>query len=348
MAAIPGGSNVYVPSHEASGKMVIDFSRNIKDFAVNKYTKLVKVDKDHGLYQKNNWDRNGLLLSLDGDDRLWRDGMTRPGGRDNLKEFEWLQYRTERFSEQFVIGDKAVNQASSDLIAIHSAMLAQQMMTLRTSKACRLIQTTGNHLSSHVLNVGNASITTGRWDVSTTARLDIRRSIDSAINVLLDDTLAAINVEDLYLVMGPTCAQKVAETQEIADMIKGSPEALAYIKGELRSQNPNAMFGLPPKLYNVNLIVEHTRAVTSKRRATKVVSHVCDNDKPFLIARPGGLEGVNGAPAFAAVTNFVYEEMKVETMRDKNNRRTTGTITDDYGYVLTSQEAIVLFNDVLT
>jgi len=60
------------------------------------------------------------------------------------------------------------------------------------------------------------------------------------------------------------------------------------------------------------------------------------------------LEGVNGAPAFSAVTNFVYEEMKVETKRDKDNRRTTGYITDDYVYVLTSPEAVILFDDVLT
>lgn len=348
MAAIPGGSNTYVPSHEATGRMVVDFSRNIKDFAVNQYTKLVKVDKDHGLYQKNNWDRNGILLSDDGSDRLWRDGMTRPGGRDNLKEFEWLSYRTERFSEQFTLGDKAVNQASADLIAIHSAMLAQQMMTLRTSKALKLLQTNANHLSAHVFTISDGSKTTGRWDVSTTARMDIKRSIDQGVNQLMDTTLAAIKPDDLYLVMGPTCAQRLSVTQEIVDYIKGSPDALAYIKGELRTQNPNAGFGLPPKLYNVNLVIEHTRAVTSKRRATKVTTHVCNNDKPFLIARPGGLEGVNGAPAFSAVTNFVYEEMKVETKRDKDNRRTTGYITDDYVYVLTSPEAVILFDDVLT
>lgn len=348
-STMPGGSNTYVPSHEASGKLVVDFSRNVNKFKVGEYTKLVKVTKDYGLWMKMNWEENGRILSTTGSDALWRDGDESPKGRDGLKEHEWKEYRTERYARAFNLGDKGVEQATWDVVASHAAAKAQQAMTLRTLKAATLFQTSGNYPSGNVLDVGSGGAgNTGRWDVSTTARTDIKRSINAAIQAIWDRTYSAVDVEDLVLVMNDETAGKISVTQEIVDMIKQSPDALAYIKGELSSKNPNAQFGLPPKLYGVKLVIDNTRYTSNVKRATQTISRALDSDKPFLVARPQGLEGTAGGPQFAAATGFFYEEMAVETFKDKKERRVIGRVTEDYVYKATAFEAAVLFTDVLT
>ena len=49
----------------------------------------------------------------------------------------------------------------------------------------------------------------------------------------------------------------------------------------------------------------------------------------LFVSRPGGLVGVEGGANFATCTNFVYEDMTVETFDDPKNRRTSGSIVDN-------------------
>ena len=39
-AVYPSSSNVFIRDHDATNKMVVDFARNIKDFALNQYVQL--------------------------------------------------------------------------------------------------------------------------------------------------------------------------------------------------------------------------------------------------------------------------------------------------------------------
>lgn len=346
---MPGQSNLYVPSHEATGKMIVDYARNEKKYTVAKWAKTVKVTKNHGLYFRMDFARRSYVADINGKDKLWRDGAMAPQGRDNTMGGEYLSYRTMRYADVFTLGDLAIGQADFDLIALHSGMLAQQMMILRTVQAAAICQTSGNFLAANVFDIGAGGAgNAGRWDVSTTARQDIKRSIDKAKQAILDATFASVDIDDLYLVMNDETASRLSITQEIVDMIKQSPDAYAYVKGEMSNKNPNAQWNLPPKLYGVNLVVDDTRYHSTARRGTPTATRALDSDKPFMICSPMGAPSSAQSPNPAFLTNFVLEDFTVETMKDKNNRLTSGRITDDRVFEITAPQTGVLFTDVLT
>jgi len=345
MPAYPSEKNTFLRSHEASGKLVVDFARNPKDFAVNKYAQVVPVKKVSGAYLKMTIEEAGRITDSNLNDRVWADGEAAPEGNDGTESFEWPTFYCVRRAFPVKLGNLTIDQADWDILAQHSRIKAAQAMTARTQLAITQAVATGNYDASHVLDVTAISGNTGRWDQSTTARTDIKRSITVACEKILDDTLAAINLDDLQLVINTKLAGDLAMSQEIVDYIKGSPDALAYTKGELKGENPNAFYGLPPVLYGVNLVVEKTRKVTSKKGATRAVSPVLPNATPFLAARPGSLEGVADAPSFSTLTIFAHEEMSAEVKNDPDNRRTIARIVENLVVTMTAPASGVMFQN---
>ena len=338
-----GESNGFVPSHEASKRLVTDYSRNPKKFALNEYIQIVPCSQDQGYYLEMDVETAGRVTTTDDSDILWPDGAAAPSGNTNQREFEFTLFKTKRRALPFTLGDKGVAQATFPVVAAHSTANAQNMMTRRTIQVCNMFTTVGNYDASHVIDV--STLSTGTWDQSTTARQTIKKSIMTMQEVLLDATLAAIEEADVVLVISSAKAKGIAESQEIVDYVKGSPDALAEIKGELRGQNKNSIYGLPSNLYGVKLVVEKTRRVTSRRGATRATAQALAAATPFMTARPGSLVGQYGAPSFSGGTLFVYEEMKVETFRDRKNRRTEGRTVDDYAAVLTAPAAAGMFQN---
>lgn len=345
-AAFPGSHNVFVPDHRASGKMVIDFARNPKDFAINRYLQVVPSDVPIGLYLEMTVEVAGRIVNGDLSDFAWPDGNDAPSGAMGTESHNWRSYRCERYAYPFRIGNQTVKNASWDIVAKHAAMMAQLAMTARTQLAATLLQTAGNWPAAHTAAVSAISGNTGTWAQSTTARSDIKRSLNYARETILNSTLAAVDPNDLHLVIGSGCAKAISESQEIIDYIKGSPDALEQVKGGL---GKNALYGLPDMLYGVPLEVEVTRKVTSKKGATRAVSSVWANDKPVLMSRPGGLEGVGGAPSFSTATAFAVsgEEMLVEKMDDVNNKRVDGRVVDNIVIVLTAPTSGFLFTSAV-
>lgn len=341
MAAVYAGpTNTYVPSHNATNKMVVDFARNVKDFPINKYTQIVPVDQNTGFYLLMTLEEAARILQSDGRNFLWPDGAEAPLGYNGSESFEYKEYRTIRRALPVTFGKLTVDQASWDIVAQHARIKAAQCMTLRTQMAITALTTAGNYAADHTVDVSAIAGNSGRWDQSTTARNDIKRSITHACEKILDSTLGALNLNDLQLVINSALAAKLAVTQEITDYIKGSPAALDQVRGDL---GQNSMYGLPDKLYGVPLVVEDTRKLTSKKGATRAVSQVLAVSTPFIAARPGELEGVADAPNFSTCVGFVKEEMTVETLNDVNNRRVTGRITDDYVYKMVAPASGFLF-----
>lgn len=346
MAAVhPGDANTYVASHEASGKLVVDFSRNPSKFAVNKYAQITPVEKTQGYYLRMTVEQAGRILNSDLRDFLWPDNAPAPEHNDEAETHEFLPYRTKRYTYGFSLGDLTIDQASWDIVAQNARIQAQRAMTARTMAVVTLLETTGNYESGHNLDATTITGNTGRWDQSTTARTDIKRSIVAGMDLILDKTLSAVDPDDLMIVMSDKTAGYVALSQEIHDYIKGSPEALAQIRGEL--PNDNVIYGLPAKLYGVPIHVEKSRRVTSfKGAATTTRAKVMTPGAAYLIARPGGMTGVEGSPSFSTVTLFVQEEMTVETNKDVNNRRTKGRVVENFAAVMTAPATAVRFHTV--
>lgn len=336
-AVYPGGApNTFVPSTEATGNMVVDFSRNVASFPINKYIQIVPVTKSVGLYTKLGFDEGSRILQTNLADHYWADGDDAPSDRGQTDTHVFLPYSTKRYMFGFRLGEKATEQAAWDILAKHGRLKAQQAMTARTQLAITKLTTAGNWPSANTSAVSSISGVTNKWDVSTTARNDIKRSIDYAIDTIRLATSSAVNLDDFKLVMSPGCARKIAVTQEIVDFIKGSQHTMDYIKGK---QGPNAQYGLPSDLFGVELIIEDTVKVTSRKGATKAASYVLSDSTPFLVARPGSLVAPtdsNAAPNFSTACCFMYEEMTVETMYDKPNRLNKGRVVEDYVFEMTA------------
>lgn len=342
MAAVfPSASNVFVRDHNASNKMVIDYARNVKDFAVNKYTQVIPVKKIAGYYLVMTIEEAGRLQHTDLRNFVWYDGQAAPEGLDGLESHEYLSFECQRYAFPFMLGDLTIDQASWDILAHHASIKARQAMTARTQLAVTALTTSTNYASSHYLDVTAITGNTGNWAQSTSARQDIKRSLNTAAEVILDDTLAAVNPADLQVVISSALAADLAQSQEIVDYIKGSPDAYAQVRGEL--PNRNAYYGLPEKLYGFDIVIEATRKVTTKKGATVSRSQVLAKGTPFMCSRPGGLVGVADAPNFSTCCIFAQEEMTVETLRDAPNRRTTGRVVENMVAKLTAPSSGVLF-----
>lgn len=344
MAVFPGPTNAYIPSHDATNKLVIDFARNPNKFPVNKYTQVIPVKQMTGYYLEMTVEEAGRVLHSDLRNFLWPDGMPAPEGLNGLESFVYKPFRTQRYAFPVLFGNLTTEQASWDVLAQHASIKARQAMTARTQKAITALTTTSNYSASHVKTVSSISGVSGPWDQSTTVRQDIKRSLEAACEQILDSTLAAIDLNDLILVISSGLAAKLAVTQEIVDYIKASPEALAMVKGEI----PGAMYGLPDKLYGVPLVVEATRKVTSKKGATRAVSAILPDATPFIAARPGGITGVEDAPNFSTCTCFALEEMTVETLTDTPNRRTAARVVENYAYNVVAPASGVLFQGAVS
>jgi len=338
--AFPSQYNTYLPSTEATKHLVVDYSRNPNSFALPSWAQYVKVSKNVGRYIEMTVEMAGRLLSTDGADLMWADGADEPAGNGNVESFDFKPYLTQRFTSAYSLGDLSVEQAEWDILAQHARIHAQRMMTFRTQKAVTLIQTSGNWPSGNTSAVSSISGVTGKHDVSTTARRDIKRSLDYGADVIRKATLGAVKPEDLIFLVSPGYARKIANSQEIVDYIKGSPAAEKDVKEGL---GPNSQYGLPTTLYSYPIRVEDAVKVTSRKGATKATSYIMSDSSPVLLSRVGGLEGVEGSPSFSTVTVFLKEEMTVESKHDRDNRRHKARVVDDFDVRLTSGISGFLF-----
>ncbi len=325
MATTPGGSNTYVP--ELTDSVVASFSANPNSFPLNKYVQLIPVDKDTGYYTRIGRAEAGRLQDSDvyGD---WADGADAPTFGGELEEHSFVAYRTQRKPFNYRLGFKGKDQAAFDVRAKAAATKAELAMRRRTQMVINAATTTANYDSSHVLTVSSISGNAGKLDESTTARSDIKRTLNYMFELLQKDTLNAIKPEDVIFVVSGGCARKMAQSQELIDHLKGSPDAYAMFKGELKNAG---LYGMPLSLYGFPVVIENTyKNANIKGASSQAVTSILSDTTPFMCSRVGGLsDGKLGTPSFSTLGLLVYEDMTVEEESDTWNRVLKGRVTDD-------------------
>lgn len=343
----PGGSNTYIPNHQASGNLVIGFSRNVDDFAINNYISIKPVEQDQGKYLRLTAEEAGRILDAELSEFVWPDGADRPQNNDGTELFNFLDYRTKRYNFAYKLGYKASNQATWDIGKSHQAMKAQQAMTGRTARVHAVLGTTANWETGHRIAVASITGNSGNWQLSTAARQDIKRSLNHAAEQVMLSSLSTVKKKDLRLVVNPVTAHRISETQEIVDHIKGSPDAYEQVKG---GKGKWSQWGLPNQLYGFDVVVEDAVKVTSRRGASVAARDwVMPSGVAYLLARPGSLVAPAGdGPNFSTICIFAYEEMTVEEFNDDKNRRLEGHVVDDTVPVMTASVSGFRFESVIT
>lgn len=326
--SVVSATSTFIPDHAASGGLVVDFSRNPKEFKLSEWCQYVPVEKVEGRYVLMTIEEGGRLINTNLADFFWADGADAPLGFGNLETFNWQSFSARRYAFPFIMGELGVEQASWDVLAAHARRAAQRAMTARTQAMSTIATTSGNYDATHTSAVSSISGVTGKWDVSTTARMDIKRSLDYAAEIILKDTLGAVKPKDLMVVMSPGCAKKMSVSQEVVDYVKGSKDAKDTIINTLGGEVNR--FGMPEYLHGYKIVIEDAVKVTSRKGATKVATYALADTTPFMCSRVGGLEGVEGTPSFSTFQCFLKEEMTVESKHDKDNRRHLGRVVDHY------------------
>lgn len=347
VAVYPGALNTYVKDHAASGNLVVDFSRNTSEFALNHYIKVVPSKKMSGYWLEMTAEEAARVLSTDDAEHDWPDGADAPDSNDGTESFQFKDFRTRRKAYTARLGSLTIGQASWDIVSQHSRIKAAQAMTARTKYVLGILTDSGNYNSGHYSAAASISGNTGTWAQSTSSRQDIQRSINYAAKVINKATLGVVKKKDLVLVISPDVATEIAECQEIVEWLKTSRHSKSFIEGNLWD---NIDWGLPSELYGVKLVVEDCVNVTSRKGATTSKDYVLNDDKAMLIARPGALEGMYGSPEFSSCSLFVYEQddLSVYVKEDTDNEVTKIRVKDNRVAKMTSPLSSFMFTDVIS
>lgn len=350
MAAGPlaqiGQNNTYIKDHASSGRMIIEFSRNPKEFPLPNYIQVRPVKKQSGYYLKIDQRQAGRLVGGELNDYVWPDGHPRPKTRQNGQEFNFHDFFCTRRNFGQPIGDLAREQADWSVEDTQEGMQAQQAMTARTLLVHTALDLSANWDATHYVNVTSIPGVSGTWDAALSTNLYIKKSLNYGAKRILKSTLGKVRRKDLILVMNPDMATAISETQEIVDHIKQSPEAYSQLE---QNSGRWSEWGLPDRLYGFPVVVEDTVMVTSpKGAATQTEEFVMGGAKAYLLSRPGGLVSKGGGPSFSTVTLFAKEEMTVQRTHDQYNRLLDVDVVDHVGVGLTATAAGFAFRSALS
>ena len=326
---LPGSSNTYVRNTAATGHLIVQYARNPKEFPFARYVQYRDVKKDAGFFMQMTAEQAARLVGGTLAEFVWPDGADRPVNNNGTESFNFKDYKTQRHNFGFTLGDKSRERADWSIGDTEAANHVQQAMTARARKMHIQLETTGNWDSGHRKDVTTIDGILGRWDQSTTARNDVKKSINYAVNQIRLATLGVVKSNnEMRGVMAVETAQKIGECQEMIHAFIQSAEARKHWEGKYPDYSD---YGLPNFLYGIEVVVEDTVMVTSRRGASTVVkTDVCQDGVVYLVSRPGGLVSkASSGPSYSSLMCFTYEDMTVETKHDVDNRRHVGNVVID-------------------
>jgi hypothetical protein len=333
-----GASAGFIPNLQASGNLIVEFSRNPSKYALNQYAKIVPTSKNVGYFLRI--DTADAIAAANENEHLWPDGNERPVGRTS--PFEFVPFATVRRDYGFQIGNLAADQADFPILMAHARIKAQKAMNIRTKLAVDVLRTSGNYLSGNFDTAAN--IGGGLWAGSTAANAYIRKTFEEARLQIIQSSGGAVGGNDeLACVVDPNGAKIITQSPEYQQYLLNHPQAIDAARGSSVFRN----FGLLDSLFGFKMIVEHTVVRTSNEGASSEVrGHLLSGGTTtkahaIFLARPGDLEGVEGAQDMSALTVFVKEDMTVETLTDMRNRRIEGHVVDDQVAAMTAPIAAV-------
>jgi hypothetical protein len=295
-----------------------------------------------GYYLRLNSDDNVRVTDIN--EFIWPLGNDRPVGKMNEQDF--VAFTCQRFAYPFYIPNETVKQAAWDVVAQHARSKAQLAMTARSMRTATAL--TGSAAVTAFTAVGNyyadgTAISGAAWTTSSTNI--IQKGIQTALQRISLATGGAVRGEtDIMMVISPTIANLLSQTQEVRDYVKNYPAALPFLQGA----DTFAKYGLPPNLFGVQVVVDDSVKVTTKKGAASTTRSFVYGNSAVFVSRPGGLVGVEGSTSFSTCQIFAFEDMTVENWDDPKDRRMEGRVIDNSTSELVAPVSGVLVANVTT
>jgi hypothetical protein len=340
---VGGGLNTFVPSTNAlaTGALQVEFTRAVNTFPITKYAQIVPTQQMTGFYLRLDSDDNVRVTDVN--EFAWPLGNDRPVGKMNQHDF--VSFTAARYAFPFYIPNETVKQAAWDVVAQHARSKAQLAMTARSMRTATAL--TGSAAVTSFTNAGNyyatgtANSGVGAWTASTGN--NIQRGIQTALQRISLATGGAVRGEtDIMMVISPTIANALSQTLEVRDYVKNYPAALPFLQGA----DTFAKYGLPPNLFGVQVVVDDSVKVTTRKGAASTTRSFVYGNSAVFVSRPGGLVGVEGSTSFSTVQIFAFEDMTVENWDDPYERRMEGRVIDNSTSELVAPVSGVLVADV--
>jgi hypothetical protein len=355
--AMPGPYNVYIPAFQGkqTADLVVSYARDPRKFPVNRLVQRTPTKTLSGHWLTLRPEVLARILN-DPNEAVWVDGQPRPRGTHNQQDFRAFPYICVRRCETAYLGWQTRDQAVWPIQDTQTGVLGHRMMTRRALAFYNVAMATGNHLASHVKTAtqwSNIGGTGGFWTAGTTANPVIKRSLLQAAEAVRKDTLDAVQYTDLTLVITPPAAIAMSTSAEIHDYLAQSPLSLKQVRGEDETQN--GQWGLPDKLYGMNLVVDGTLRTTSGRQTVpgsflNVLK--TDDNSALIMAAPGDLSGNTGqvTSAFSSYHMFIYngEEMRTTTLDEPIDERTLMSVDETYDIKPVAPETTALITNLFS
>lgn len=319
----PGGSNTFVPMAQAA--LQSNFSANPNSFKMNKYVTLANVTQPNGYYIYHDYTEEARIPLANVADKVWADGAYPQVNFSKGQQF--IQFNCVRYHEMFTIGDIAQNAAEGlwNVVVDHANTAASGLMTIRTFNVLNALTTTANW-------AGNTATATslggGLWSAGTSAAPYIQKSIQAALVDIQQSTNSTVGPDDLVLVISPTTAYAMAQTEEIRDYFKSSYVAREWMQ---EGKGSGFLWGLPDPLYGVRVVVEDRVVNTAAHGSTPSFSYILGNNA-VLVARPGSLQGPLNT--MSTVTLALYQDMNIILEHKNIAQLTEGVVFDNYATII--------------
>lgn len=307
----PGNNTTYVPS--LSLDIQVEFTR--KEFPINRYVNVRKVDKEVGYYTQMRNDNQVRFTSPA--QFVWADGADAPQvlgtGTDS---FIFAPYSTNRYAYVSRLGYLSVEQGSWDILGQATRMRSSQGMTARSARVATAISLSTNYPTANYSATATA-LAGGAWSAATSAAPYIKKSILNMVKQIVLATNGVVQAKDLRVVFNPTTANIVSESQEFIDFLKQSPDSMAIFDGD----NFNSRFGLPASLYGVELVVDDTVYIsTAVGAATQTPTFTIADNVAVVLTKQNAISSSAGS-AFSTFEILEYSPFEVFVYNDVLNRR---------------------------
>lgn len=334
---LPSGSNTFSISFDSTG-MIVSATRDPSQFALARYVQYVETKTKVFRYLKLDLDEPGRITSQN--DYFWAPGQDAPTGPDNVGAFSFFDSSTVKYAFAWTLPDEAIDQAEWGLKESQMGIIQQKAMTSRTMLVATLAQTASNWPSTNTstvnsLNAGAGKFDTASSDPASANYLAIRKALVAAATEIVKQTNAVIKWRDVNMVGSPLLFNKMGNSAEMVDYLKGSPDAKSKQDGQFMEE-----YNMPPKYAGIEMICEDSVKVTSKPNITTGLATggtrawVWADQSPVLLSRKGSIDGKYGGKPPATVQLYTYRNMEVWTKSDTDNERQMGRVVDDVKAVL--------------